>query len=96
MRLFFVVMIVFCSSGIARAQTEAKPGCVELLQARCQECHYLERVCKQVGEHSKRRWKATLKRMIKRRGAEVTDEESKMLLDCLTVPAPDVKKECGK
>ena len=96
MRLFFVGVIVIWSSGIAWAQTDEKPDCVELLQARCQECHYLERVCKQVGEHSKRRWKATLKRMVKRRGAEVTDEESKMLLDCLTAPAPGIKKECGK
>lgn len=96
MRLFFGIVILICSAGIAGAQTEAKPGCVELLQLRCQDCHYLERVCKQVGERSKRRWKATLKRMIVKRGAEVTDDEKDRLVDCLAAPAPDIKKECGK
>ena len=96
MRLCLVVVIMIYSAGFAGAQTDAKPGCVELLQLRCQECHYLSRVCKEVGERSKRRWKATLKRMVKRRGAEVTKAEQQMLLDCLAAPAPDIKKECGK
>ncbi len=96
MRLFLGIVILICSAGIAGAQTGVKPGCLALLQTSCQECHYLDRVCKQVGERSKRNWQATLKRMIEKRGAEVTDDERSMLLDCLVAPAPDIKKECGK
>ncbi len=97
MRLCFVLVIMICSAGVAGAQTEATtPECAELLELRCTECHYLERVCKQVGERSKRGWKSTLKRMIKKRGAEVTDSERKLLLGCLSPPAPDIKKVCGK
>jgi hypothetical protein len=96
MRLCFVIVILICSAGIAGAQTDEKPKCLELLQSNCQECHYLDRVCKQVGERSKRGWKKTFKRMIKKRGAEITDGDKSMLLDCLAAPAPDIKKECGK
>jgi len=63
---------------------------------RCQSCHYLDRVCGQIGEKSKRRWAATLKRMVKRRGADLNKEEQEFLLDCLLTPAPDIKKECKK
>ncbi len=96
MKPFLIAAIVVGLAGVATAQTEEKPVCAELLQSRCQECHYLSRVCEQVGERSRRGWKATLKRMINRRGAEVTDAERKILLDCLAVPAPDIKKECSK
>jgi len=96
MRSFLVAAIFFWLVGFSIAQTEEKPACLELLQSRCQECHYLERVCAQVGERSKRRWKATLKRMVDKRGAEVTETERHTLLDCLAAPAPDIKKECGK
>jgi len=96
MRLLFGVVILVCSAGIAGAQTEVKTNCLELLQANCQECHYLSRVCKEVGERSKRGWKSTLKRMIEKRGAEVTDADRSKLLGCLVTPAPDIKKECGK
>lgn len=95
MKLFLIVLLSFTVVGIAAAQNDVKPTCVELLQLRCQECHYLNRVCKQVGERSKRGWKATLKRMVNRRGAEVSEDEKKILLDCLATPAPDIKKECG-
>jgi len=77
-------------------QAESKAGCAELLLNRCQSCHYLDRVCAQVGEKSKRRWDATIKRMVKRRGADLNKEEQPFLLDCLVAPAPDIKKECRK
>ncbi|MCF8055878.1 MAG: hypothetical protein K9K37_04465 [Desulfocapsa sp.] len=73
-----------------------KPECGELLLSRCEKCHYLERVCSQVGEKSKRRWKATLKRMVQRRGAELSGDEQEILLECLTAPNPVIVKECSK
>jgi len=78
------------------AETNPIPDCAEILQNRCQSCHYLARVCSQVGEKSKRRWKTTLKRMVNIHGAEVSAEELKSLLNCLATPTPDIKKECEK
>ncbi|MEA3469757.1 MAG: hypothetical protein U9R57_16255 [Thermodesulfobacteriota bacterium] len=96
MRLFVCLVVLFYFTGSACAQSESSPNCVELLQTRCQSCHYLNRVCQKLEEKSKRRWKATLKRMVKRRGATLSKAEQTFLLDCLSEPAPEVKKECGK
>jgi predicted secreted protein len=96
MRLCIIATVLLYVIGPAVAKSESMPGCVELLQERCQSCHYLGRVCRQVGEKSKRGWKATLKRMVKRHEAKISKEEQEFLLDCLAPPAPDVKKECEK
>lgn len=96
MRLSVFVAGLLFFMGSAYAETETKQGCLELLQDRCQKCHYLNRVCQEVGEKSRRRWAATLKRMVKRRGASLTAEEQDFLLDCLVAPAPDIGRECGK
>lgn len=95
MRLCVFLGMLFYFTGSAFAKSEPTPNCVELLQDRCQTCHYLNRVCQKLGKKSKRRWKATLTRMVKRRGAKLSSEEQKFLLDCLTISAPDLKKECG-
>ena len=94
MRLFVLVMILFLCTGAAFAKPGSEPGCFELLEKRCQSCHYLSRVCQVVGERSERRWKATLNRMVKRRGAELTQEEQKKLLECLAAPDPSIIQGC--
>ncbi len=91
----FLVGLLFLTES-AFAETQSMPACLELLQNRCQSCHYLNRVCQKLEEKSKRRWAATLKRMVKRRGANLSGEEQDFLLDCLATPAPDIKQECGK
>lgn len=87
---------VFCLTGFAFAERQSMPACLDLLLNRCQSCHYLNRVCQKLEEKSKRRWSATLKRMVKRRGANLSEEEQDFLLDCLVTPAPDIKQECAK
>ena len=96
MRLGIIVVVLVYFAGFSVANANSMPGCAELLQNRCQSCHSLDRVCRQVGEKSKQRWKATLKRMVKRRGALLNKEEEEFLLNCLLAPAPDIKKECKK
>ncbi|HIP39334.1 MAG TPA: hypothetical protein EYG88_08160 [Desulfocapsa sulfexigens] len=93
--VFFAVYLFFTGAVFA-SQGESAIGCAELLQKRCQSCHYLSRVCIKVGKYSKRRWKATLKRMVKRRGATLNKEELKLLTECLALPSSEVKKECEK
>lgn len=96
MRLYGIAVVLVFLTGPAIAKAESMPGCAELLVNRCQSCHYLDRVCGQVGEKSKRRWKATLKRMVTRRGAVLNTKEQEFLLGCLLAPAPDIIKECRK
>lgn len=96
MKWWIVITVLLYLTGPMSAQAESDPECAELLRDRCQSCHYLSRVCAQVGKKSKRRWKATLKRMVKRRGAELNKEEQVFLLNCLLAPAPDIVEECKK
>lgn len=96
MKYWIVIVVLFFLTGPMFAVAETKPECAELLRNRCESCHYLSRVCTQVEKKSKRRWRATLKRMVERRGAELTKEEQVFLLDCLVAPAPDIVKECEK
>ena len=69
---------------------------MDLYLQRCDQCHYMDRVCKQVGKRSARGWKKNIERMVKVRGAEVTDAEKALLVECLATPAPDIKAECKK
>lgn len=94
---WWILATVFLSlAGPTLVKAESMPECAELLRNRCQSCHYLGRVCGQVGEKSKRHWRATMKRMVERRGAELNKEEQVFLVDCLLTPAPDIVKECKK
>lgn len=77
-------------------QAASEQGCGELLESRCQSCHYLSRVCRQLGEKSEKRWRATVKRMVKRRGAKVSVEEQAVLVECLQSKAPEVVAVCEK
>ena len=93
----FVFVILLCFSvGPVFAASESGSKCGELLVTKCQSCHYLERVCSQVGIKSERRWKATMKRMVKRRGAELRVDEQMTLVECLSSSDPGILKECGK
>lgn len=96
MKMFVILVVVFCFSGSGFAQSEFSENCIELLQARCQTCHQLTRVCQQLDKKSKKRWEATLKRMVKRRGATLSGQEQQVLLDCLATPDTNVKKQCEK
>ena len=96
MKRWIVATVLLYLTGPMLAQAESKPECAELLLDRCESCHYLSRVCDQLGKKSKRRWRATMKRMVKRRGAELNKDEQVFLVDCLLAPAPDIEKECKK
>ena len=96
MKLSIIGAVLFCLVGSVNAKAAEEQECSELLLNRCESCHYLERVCDQIGEKSERRWRSTLKRMVKRRGAQLDDKEQKFLLKCLVTPAPGIIKECKK
>ncbi len=93
--LFVVSLCVLAGPAFAETTLDAPAAqCRELLVKRCQSCHYLERVCSKVGKKSERGWKATVKRMVKRRGAKLDASEQSTLVECLATPTPSVLEEC--
>lgn len=95
MRLIVLFVILLLPTEAVFAKSASEPGCFELLEKRCESCHYLSRVCQAVGERSERRWKATIKRMVKRRGATLDLNEQRILLECLAAPDPSIVQGCG-
>ena len=96
MKLFVVALLSLGLSGVVVAADKEPTACMDLYLKRCDECHYMDRVCKQLGERSASGWEKTINRMVKKRGAEVSEDEQKILVECLAAPAPDMKKECKK
>ena len=96
MRLFLVTLVVLGLAGIASAAEKQPTACMDLYLKRCDQCHYMDRVCKQVEKRSARGWKKTIERMVKVRGAEVSEAEKEQLVECLAAPASDIKAECNK
>ena len=77
-------------------QVPAAPGetCSELLSNRCEACHYNTRVCQKVQQKKgKGSWRRTVKNMVKQ-GAKLSKDEQKILVDCLSKPAPEVLEYC--
>lgn len=98
--VFFLLirMIFLFWTGTGRAEDD----CTALLKARCEECHYLTRVCQKVKTElssnswfgsSAGSWKRTVKNMVYQ-GAKLTAEEEQKLVDCLSKPAPEIKALC--
>ena len=94
MKISVFLLVVLLAARTVAAESDPQGACFQLLEERCQKCHYLERVCQELEKKSKRKWAATLKRMVKRRGATLGAEEHTILLECLSPPSPDMKKGC--
>ncbi len=87
---FFVV----CHPGFAQESGGSDDtNCATLLLTKCDSCHYLTRVCYRLGKKSKRGWKSTLKVMI-RIGVQLTMQEQKVLLECLSSPEGEAQSTC--
>ncbi|MFC1523870.1 hypothetical protein ACFL6N_03675 [Thermodesulfobacteriota bacterium] len=89
--LFIAVVAValYCMIPGAFAGEE----CWVLLEAQCVECHYKTRICQSLGKKSKRKWKRSIKNMVKR-GAKLSKKEQQILVECLHAEPPGSKKVC--
>lgn len=90
-----LLLIGWCAmaAGFAKATTAQAPSCTDLLLKKCEECHYLSRVCQKLGQKSKWKWKRTMKAMI-RHGAKINQDEQELLIDCLTDNGDAAKAAC--
>lgn len=101
--LLFALPVVLMWLVAAVPQHAAGESCTELLQGRCETCHYLTRVCERVEKNQGRSswfggtagsWKRIIHNMV-RQGAKLNGAEEEQLVGCLSVPAPEVLDICG-
>jgi len=64
------------------SSARADQTCVEKIQDKCTSCHYPARICKKIGEKSRRDWKVTIDRM-RRYGLQLAKSKQDEMLDCL-------------
>jgi len=75
------------------SNSQAEENCSTLMLTRCDTCHYLTRACYALGKKSKWGWRQTIRAMVGR-GAKLTDEEQKILVECLGEPTEEAKTTC--
>ena len=78
------------STGTAGGQSTGTAGgqstgtdCQAIIDVKCVKCHYKTRICDALGTKSKRKWKKTIKFMVKQ-GAQLSKEEQVLVVDCLS------------
>ena len=85
--LLLVVMFFVLVNGCNGAtKVEAPPSeavCSAIVDAKCVKCHYKTRICDALGTKSVRKWKKTLKFMVKQ-GAQLSQDEQSKVLACLS------------
>jgi len=83
-------MIATCISGIlfltafgirSFSANETKVDAKELFEKKCSVCHSLDRPRSK--KKALKEWEKTVTRMIASRGAKITDEEAKLVIDYL-------------
>jgi len=80
------IFVAACSGTGNIGEAPSKAVCSSLINAKCTRCHYKTRICDALGTKSIRKWKKSIKFMV-RQGAELTDEEQNMIVACLS-PLP--------
>lgn len=85
-----LALLVAAQASPAAADTR----CAELINTRCDQCHYKTRVCQVLGTKSRWGWKRTMKRMLAY-GARLTDDERDYLVDCLAAAPKGADYVCN-
>ncbi len=88
-----LVLLFLFAVTCAPPSSLASQQCVEIIKAKCIDCHYASRICQKLGKKSKRKWKKSLKSM-RIRGSTTTPAEEKALMQCLSKSATEVKEYC--
>ena len=66
--------------------TSTNGDCQAMINAKCVKCHYKTRICDALGTKSKRKWKRTIKFMVKQ-GAQLSKDDQETIVECLnTMP----------
>ena len=68
--------------------------CAPIFNSNCSACHALERGCNLLGQ-SEKEW-IELFQFMEEMGADIPDDEKKLLIECLTKPDDTIKAKCQK
>ena len=72
----------------------ASQDCVDLLEKNCTSCHYNTRICNKIGKKNKRKWKTSIKRML-RYGLKIDKNIQDEIASCLVSMDKDDTKFCN-
>ena len=89
-----ILTALACTLLLVRTEISfASENCAELLTNKCISCHSMDRVCQKLGKKNEKRWKRTVKRMVKR-GTKLTKTELKDVVICLAEQSPGTLQVC--
>jgi hypothetical protein len=78
-----VFLYAACGGSSEVGGQSVGPDCQAIIDVKCVKCHYKTRICDALGTKSKRKWKRTIKFMV-RQGANLTQDEQKNVAECLS------------
>jgi hypothetical protein len=90
--LILVVFLLFIVNALSVSAEDNK--CAPVFKSTCQECHTLERGCEQLGQSQKEL--KELFEFMEEMGADISDDEQALLIDCLSKPDDGIKVTCQK
>ena len=90
--LILVVFLLFIVNALSVSAEGNK--CAPVFESNCQECHELERGCEQLGQSQKEL--KELFEFMEEMGADISDDEQALLIDCLNKPDDGIKVTCQK
>ena len=76
------------------APIRAEGQCAKLMNSICLGCHNQDKFCERLGATEKQ-WQSLIKWMIAN-GADLEKDEVDLLVSCLSEPADEAKKTCGR
>ena len=81
--VIFFVLVNGCNGATKVDTPPSEAVCSAIVDAKCVTCHYKTRICDALGTKSVRKWKKTMKFMVKA-GAQLSQDEQNKLVACLS------------
>jgi hypothetical protein len=78
-----VFLYAACGGSSEVGGASAGTDCQSIIDNKCVKCHYKTRICDALGTKSKRKWKRTIKFMVKQ-GAILSKDEQNIVTECLS------------
>ena len=79
----FLFLAACSSASDVSLETPSDLTCSKIVDAKCVKCHYKTRICDALGTKSVRKWKQTIKFMVKQ-GALLNEDEQNKVVACLS------------
>ena len=81
--VIFFVLVNGCNGATNVETPPSEAVCSAIIDAKCVSCHYKTRICDALGTKSVRKWKKTMRFMVKQ-GAQLSQDEQNKVVACLS------------